>query len=263
MKGWLHVAGCLVGMLMINVNSLAQSLQTIPPNPSEIYVDPAAASKAITKPISRYQFYAGAQAAAHAYKVASTSYPVQQADIYPLYLFVGYHLRPQLAVQVGFLQRNPRPYGESTSGFGPMGQPISSSDYRDEYDAALPVLLRYRLTRLRHRLYLQTLLGVTTEFNRYKRDYIEVIAGQVYPQEQVNVRATNFYLTAGFALGYTVGSRVDIMLEAAALRNLTNRPGGNWDPAKEITPALGIGLLYNFDLGRKRALTDAFHQKAS
>ncbi|MGY2134890.1 hypothetical protein ACW9KT_21850 [Hymenobacter sp. HD11105] len=248
------LSASLVGALFLSSSALAQR----PPrraDASTLTVTPGAPEATAGKPrreLRRYSFYAGAQAAAHSYMVASTNYPVQQVGVYPVYVFVGYHLRPNVAVQVGFLQHNPPERGESIAGMDYLGRPFTSSDYRDEYNAALPVSVRYCFTGPR-RFYLEAQLGVTTEFNRYWRQYLNVVDGQITDEERVSVRATNTYLAGGLAMGYRASSRLNLLLDASALRNLTTRPGGSWDPAKKITPALGVGARYNFDWRRPKA----------
>jgi hypothetical protein len=248
------LSASVVSALVVSSKGLAQRTPSHADS-SAISLAPVEPQTTAAKPqqgIRRYPFYLGAQAAAHSYMIASTNYPVQRVVINPLYVFVGYHVQPQLVVQVGFLQRNPAAREARSAGVNAAGQPISYYDYQDTFNAALPISLRYRFTGPR-RWYVEGVLGVTTEFNRYSRHYYYTVNGEVYPQEQVSVRATNTYLTGGFSVGYSVSDRLALLLEAAALRNLTNRPGGNEDPAKEITPAMGVGARYNFDVRRKKS----------
>lgn len=197
------------------------------------------------------RFYAGAHAAAQVFRITSPTYPIQEVVIRPIYVFAGYQISSHLAVQAGFLQINPSRSGYSNAGVNQMGQIVTGQGYTDQYDVAVPMLLRYRVARRpTHRLHLDLLLGLTLEFNHYQVEDIFTVGGKVQYQVYVNSRSKNFYLTGGLGAGYDIRPRVEIMVEGTANRNTTSL---NSDYAKKIMPGVGVGLRYRFNIGKQAA----------
>ena len=210
---------------------------------------------------NHFRFYAGAHAAAQVFRVTSPTYPIQEVVVRPIYVFAGYQISPHLAVQVGFLQSNPSRSGYNNAGVNAMGQIVTGQGYTDQYDVAIPMLLRYRIARRPiHRLHIDLLLGLTLESNHYQVEDIFIVGGVVKYQVYVNSRSNNFYLTGGLGAGYDITPRVEAMVEATANRNTTSLDS---EYAKKIMPGVGVGLRYRFNIGKQHASLTArsFDQK--
>lgn len=203
-----------------------------------------------TQLLQQYRFYAGAHVAAQVFRVVSTTYPIQEAVVRPPYVFAGYRLGPHWALQGGFLQ-NQRPIlDESGVRFDNKGQTYTFKNYYNEYNAAIPVLLRYDIARRPpHRLHLDLLLGITLVAHRYQADYV-TSATATYPayEQHEYAHSNNLFATGGLGLGYRVTSHIDLMVEATANRNLSapDYAAG----ARKINFGVGAGLRYHFDLLR-------------
>lgn len=198
-----------------------------------------------------FRFYAGVHVAAQGFRVTSPAYPIQEVVIRPVYMFVGYQLSPHLALQAGFLQTNPSRIGYTNAGINQMGQIVTGQGYTDQYDAALPMLLRYRLARRPiHRLHLDLMLGMTVEFNHYQVEDIFTVGGKVQYQVYINSHAKNFYFTGGLGAGYDIIPRVELMVEGMVNRNTTSLDS---EYAKKIMPGVGAGLRYRFNVCKKVA----------
>lgn len=199
--------------------------------------------------VHQYPFYAGAQAAAQVFKITSTTYPIQEAVVRPLHVFVGYQLGPHLALQAGFMRYNRPSENNSFVHINQAGQPVTESSFRDQDDSVLPVLLRYNIAHQpMHRLHLDVLLGLTTVFHYYQADDATTIAGKIVYAAHNYSRTRNLFLAGGAGLGYRIVPHVDLMVEATANRNLSapDYAAG----ARKINFGVGAGLRYHFDLSR-------------
>lgn len=207
------------------------------------------------QPLHQYRFYAGVHAAAQVFQVTSTTYPIQEAVVRPVYVFVGYQFGPHVALQTGFVQ-NQRPVRDNSGvRVDRVGLPYDFKEYYNEYNGALPVLLRYDLAhRPPHRLHLDVLLGLTLVIHRYRVDNVEsaTASKQAYEQHEF-ARSNNFYAVAGLGIGYRVMPHVDLMTEASMNRNLSapDYAAG----ARRISFGVGAGLRYHFDLPRSASHT--------
>lgn len=147
-------------------------------------------------------------------------------------------------MQAGFCQHSPVDVNYEDVGVLPDGRTYEGYDRRRQYDAALPVLLRYRLSRkLNHRSHVDALLGVTTQFHRYRREIMTKVDGQITENFYQNDRNTNFYLTGNLVLGLTIGRHVDVAAEAGANTNIETL---RYAEVRQFTPALACGIRYGF-----------------
>ncbi len=207
----------------------------------------AAATQPLKQEFPQYRYYAGIQAAAKLLKVTSATYPIQEAVVRPLYGFVGYYLTPRLAIQAGFLQRDPPSEKTLVVSFNSAGQPVENSASRNQYDAEVPVVLRYDLARRPvHRLYTNALVGVSLLFHYYQTDEVASLGGKVVYEIHEYSRTHNWYLMAGASTGYRLMPHVDLLMEATANRNLTASDYAA--TARKISFGVGAGLRYRFDL---------------
>lgn len=219
------------------------------------HVDAAGSVLQKAKSLQRYGFYAGVHVAAQVFRVTSDTYPIEEAVVRPLHFFIGTQLGPHLALQAGYLQRNPAKTELSGVGINWAGQPYETHTYSNRYDGALPILLRYDLAHHPlHQVHLDVLLGLTVLWHRYQTDYTESVAGNIVSQVHEYSRTTNYFATAGLGLGLRVTSRLDLQLEATGYRNLTPK---DYAGTKQITWGLGGGLRYCFNVGSQSANSDA------
>lgn len=199
--------------------------------------------------LQRYRFYAGSHAAAQVFRVVSPNYPIQEAVLRPVYGFVGYQLSPHLAIQTGFLQYHTPRSGYYEAGVNSSGQYVTNEGHTEQFDVALPFLLRYRIARIpTHRLHLDALLGLTIEFNHYQSEYTLIIGSKTQSHSYINSRARNMYLTGGLGAGFDITPHIELMAEASANRNTTSL---NSAYAKQIMFGIGVGLRYRFNVGKR------------
>lgn len=194
-----------------------------------------------------YRFYAGAHAAFQFFRVQSTGYAVQEALIRPLYVFVGYQLTPHLAIQAGFLQRTSLDSNISSTSVNRANQVVTFSGREIQYDAAVPIMLRFRLARRpAHRLYLDALLGPTLLFHRYKVDETLTVDGQVTNDVHFDLPTRHVYLTGGLSAGCRVAPHVDLLVEATASRDTEKTVAY----ARPFMFGVGAGLRYGFNVSK-------------
>ena len=216
---------------------------------SVAYGQPARPPKPFVE-LPQYRFYGGLAYALRGYQVVSPVGGIRYvtiAGIDPAYAYVGYQFNPYLAMQVGFCQHNPLTAEEMQSGFLPNGNAYTSSFHTCLYDAAVPVQLRYRLTRRRQqRLHLDALVGITTVFHRNIRGDYTTTAGQTTYTSYTNERSTNFCFAGGLALGYAIGHHLDALGQLGACTNLETL---QYEYVRQFIPDLSCELRYKF--GRK------------
>ena len=206
---------------------------------------------------SYYKVYAGVSAAVQSYQLVVPMGGVRYLEtvgIYPIQGVLGYQLTPRLAIQASFTKRHPANLNASESGVLANGQAYTSSDIRRQSDHAIPVLVRYRLTRrAAHKVHFDGLLGFTQQQHSYFREVRFTLDGQVASYNLENTRSSNTFLTLGMAVSYPVGQRIQVGIEAAdnsnteLLRYLFRQ-----DRPTDITPSLNAGLRY-FLLPKSRA----------
>lgn len=197
--------------------------------------------------ITRYKFYAGAAVAGQSYQIVSPVGAIRflnRVGVYPVYVYFGRQLTPYLAVQVGFIQRSPADETYEISGASPTGQVYTTYSSQQQYDAAVPVALRYRITRNpAHRFHVDALLGAAVQVHHYNSLTSTVAAGQTIASAAQSDRNTNYFLTAGLAFGVAVANHLDIIGEGGINSNfetITHRE------IRQLTPSLNAGVRYFF-----------------
>lgn len=207
------------------------------------------------QPLHQYRFYVGVHAAAQVFQVTSTTYPMQEAVVRPIYVFAGYQFGPHVALQTGFIQQQRPILDNSGVQFDRMGLPFDFTEYYNEYNGAIPVLLRYDLAhRPPRRLHLDVLLGLTLVIHRYQVDYVtSATANQKAYEQHDFARSNNFYAVAGLGIGYRAIPHVDLMMEASMNRNLSAPDDAAG--ARIISFGVGAGLRYHFNLSRSASQT--------
>ncbi|MBO3271258.1 hypothetical protein [Hymenobacter defluvii] len=187
------------------------------------------------------QWYVGAQVGAYGYAVRSSGnyYSYRRGTIIGPYLYVGYYLRPRLAVQLG-LQYDHKQYNDN---FYPTGQGYYETS-QNEYNLAVPVLLRYALTKLpQQRVQVDVVAGAALVFYRLHYQRKEYVPSQIEPTIITGGRekqsAVNPMLGLSLAYGFGRTRRVQVTAEGVFIRPLLSAAYG-------LQPGLSIGLRYRF-----------------
>ena len=203
-----------------------------------------------TQLVRKHNLYVGVELAAQAFNTTSTTYPMMEAVVRPLYIFVGYQTGPRNAVQLGFIQQSQPDALVNTVSTNRAGQPTTTYSYYHEYRAAVPVLLRHNLIQPIHRVQLDALLGATFVVHNYQNDYIATAGGQVTNEAHDRAFARNLNATVGLGAGFAVVARVVLMVEGTASLNLKTLESGY---LRKFTYGVGAGLRYRFALKKKAA----------
>ena len=157
------------------------------------------------------------------------------------YLYVGRYLRPRLAVQVGLQYGRLKSTGYSYS--------QDQNQYRyvtTQYNGALPVLLRYALTRVpQQRLQVDLLAGaaLVTTWSYYHRESYNFQTGQLTGTTSGRDHTYGIAPTLGLNVAYGFGRarRVQAVAEGVLIKPVVSRFYYN-----NVTPGLSLGLRYRF-----------------
>ncbi|WP_201983232.1 outer membrane beta-barrel protein [Hymenobacter rubidus] len=193
----------------------------------------------------RYRWYVGLHAGFQAFRTTSV-YTAQEGIIRPGYGYWGYQFTPHVAVQAGFQQRHQQQQTDLTS-IGQNGQLIEYIERRQYFNAAVPVLLRFRLARRpTHRLHLDALLGPTLLLHRFHQESYS-LSNQAQNQFQQDLQAANWYLTGGLGLGFNLTPHLELAADLTNNWYLNPREDYRW----VVQPGAGIGLRYAFNLKKE------------
>ena len=196
----------------------------------------------ITEGVLRPQWYVGVHAGIYDYGLqrARNFGFYDDGVLMGPYVYVGRYLRPRLAVQAG-LQ-----YGRyKTSGFSFPPGPPRYSYTATNYSMALPLLLRYSLTRApQQRLQADLLAGaaLVTVWSFYRQQEYDA-AGQPLTLETGRDYVYGIDPMLGLNLAYGFGRtrRVQAVAEAMFIKPLINTYYRN-----TITAGVSLGLRYRF-----------------
>ncbi|WP_210518572.1 outer membrane beta-barrel protein [Hymenobacter terricola] len=196
-------------------------------------------------PAPGYRWYVGGLAAFQTFATTSV-FTAQEGTIGPLYGYLGYQITPHLAVQGGYMQRS-QSHADSFSGINNAGQPFTYAQTDTYFNAAVPLLLRFRLARQpAHRLHLDALLGATVLLHHYHYENNNTVTGQPTTQTELDLRAKNGYITGGLSVGFTLTPHLELTAEATNNWYLNARDYYHW----QVQPGAGIGLRYHFNARR-------------
>ncbi|TGE29883.1 hypothetical protein [Hymenobacter metallicola] len=202
------------------------------------------------EPPAHYRWFAGVATGLQLYETISRPGPIRylgKVGLTPFFVSGGYQLTPRLAVQAEFSQRDPADRNVSSSGYSPDGQLLESTDRRREYDAAVPLLARYRLTRPQQAFHIDGLLGISILYHVYRQEIILSADGVPYSHYLIDETAWNKYLTGGLGAGLTVRQRVDVGLNLVINQNLeTVRRTIEHFAYYSIKPSLTLSARYFF-----------------
>ena len=156
------------------------------------------------------------------------------------YVYAGYYLRPRLALQVG-LQKQELKYGAST----PDLQGVRIDSLTRKRDLAIPVLLRYGLTRsFLQRMQFDVIGGLVPEWSSVRFQQQTVINDQVADQYGFRRRTFGLHASLGLNLGYGFGRRrrIQATIEWVATKDL-RRELQNFE---SLQWGSSLGLRYRF-----------------
>ena len=195
----------------------------------------------VTDGVLTPQWYVGAQVGAYGYVVLNNrnTFFYRQSGIIGPYLYIGRYLRPRLAVQLGFQYQHTR-YNDyfylTNQGY------LETSLSR--YNLAIPVLLRYALTKLpQRRVQVDVVAGAALAIYRRYYQRKEYITSQANPLIIDTGRdqgaAVNPMLGLNMAYGFGRTRRVQATAEGVFIRPLLNA-------AYSLQPGVSVGLRYRF-----------------
>ncbi|WP_218779807.1 outer membrane beta-barrel protein [Hymenobacter crusticola] len=202
----------------------------------------ASFSSAQQTPIPR--FYGGVQAFVSSFPIfypgATNSYLTYSG---PVELLAGYRFAPRWAMQVGWIGTR-KVYHDGNHYVDPTtGGDVVNMSREDRRNTAIPVLMRYSLTRkMAHRVQFDVLAGVTLVHASYERRATRLVDEQlVFDDRKVN-KATNIALCIGPSIRYSLGSHLGLIAHYGHNGTLNPRH-------KAGSPILATGFANTFTGG--------------
>ena len=218
--------------------------------------DAPAASVASLRPVvdsddaQRPKAYVGVQLGSYNYQLHHSDIPypagsygqagngTYSREIKSPYYYVGYYLRPRLAVQVGVQEQ----LSVISSSSELNGVLVNASTTREQ-ELAVPVLLRFTLTRpFLRRVQFDALGGLAVVRSAVR--YQEQRLGGQPASFDFERKTVDAYAVLGFEAAYGIGRRRRVQATADLL--FTNNLGRNPSVAKTVEVGSGIGLRYRF-----------------
>lgn len=194
--------------------------------------------------------YVGLQAARQSYHLLYNGYAYTKQTLWPVYISLGCHAGRRLAFQVGLLYDNPRGRTKTSVYLNGVRQVVTVSEYQNEFNAAIPLAVRYNLAPKLTKVRVEGIVGLV--FGLYGQDYqrTEAINGAVVADSANSSGASlNGYLTVGLGAVVLVGSRFEVTAEGAINRNA----GPDVVPQiKDITASFAVGGRYRFSLRKNK-----------
>lgn len=165
----------------------------------------------------------------------------------PVHVAVGYALSPRVAVQLG-LAVDWSNYKSTSSGTSLSGQAMRGVTSDVSRTQAIPVLVRYTISRPERRFQIDGLFGPAFVHDWVKSDRVEYLDEQVTQRVQISRRGWNTLLTGGLGGRYAIGAHFQLTADVLLNRNsrtyqqsaTINRSG------LRLTPSIGIGVQYRF-----------------
>jgi hypothetical protein len=209
-------------------------------------------------------YYVGVQAGSSRYEMFYRSPAVTPTVfvISPWLLTAGYYLTPRLAVQVSFTHS--RTTYDSPGGIQelPNGQLALYNIYHEEdAQTAIPIVLRWALSKPGTRLQADAILGITWGHHFYKATTYDQLNGKITREYAYGNQGSLGYLTAG------IGGRYGISQHFEATGDITwNRTMNDESSAVHrqvsgnslgLTRSMSIGVRYRFNLRKPTAIIPA------
>lgn len=187
--------------------------------------------------------YVGAQAGVYGYYIRSKQYYSSLGAGIGPYVYAGYYLRPRLAVQVGLQYQ----YNETSYGGQSAGPDTYSNVDNYEHTLAMPVLLRYGLTkRFTQRVQFDAVGGaalltgiVHYQSNLYKN---QQLISQSEGREQN--WAVNPMVGLDVSYGFGRKRQLQATIEGVVIKSLFD---GYYNTYGYFRPGVSVGLRYRFN----------------
>jgi len=162
-------------------------------------------------PIPR--FYGGVQAFVSSFPIfypgATNSYLEYSG---PVELLAGYRFAPRWAVQVGWIGTRKIYHYESRYVDSTTGGDVVNMSRADHRNTAIPVLIRYSLTRkATHRIQFNVLAGVTLVHASYQRRTTRLVDEQLVIDDRKANSATNLALCIGPSVRCSLGPHLELV----------------------------------------------------
>lgn len=200
------------------------------------------------------KWYAAVQLADHTFEFVVPGQAPGLTGVQPYELTVGRRLAPRWAVQASYSAYHF--LGESGGrGTTETGEPMSSYTRGEDWVKAIPLLLRYRLTRNpAHRMQFDGLLGTALVSYRDTYESKYTINDQVVRQTSWSTQAMNAYLVLGSGASYRLGRHLEACFDLSLTRNLhTISPSVS---RQQLNSTFGfqrgwsLGLRYRFNTSK-------------
>ena len=198
----------------------------------------------ITDGILRPQWYVGGQYGPYGYRVTDSysngPYGIQNRGlIFGPYLYIGRYLQPRLAVQLGVQYEHSRSPGDILLYLPQQG--YYQINY-NQHNVALPLLMRYTLTKLpQRRTQIDVLVGaaLVTSWQRQKRQYIDGQSGPVITDiNHDQITSVNPMAGLNIAYGFGRTRRIQATAEAVLIEPIFTKAS--------TRPGISLGLRYRF-----------------
>jgi hypothetical protein len=163
---------------------------------------------------------------------------------------VGYHITNRFALQADFVYHHSQI--EATGrGTTLAGLPRLSETKSEEWDWAIPILIRYDITAQIKRFHFDLLGGITKVYSRFRSSH-SITEGEEITFRSTNAeRASATYVTGGVGARYGFGRhrKLETLTDLTLNKNTDKLPQAvhnRLDARWGITSALSIGIRYSF-----------------
>lgn len=197
---------------------------------------------------SQHRWTIGLQLTDQAYRLRYTDGAGFQ-NFGPLQLSVGYRWKPRWTVEVGTTYWRDN-YHWTAVGTTISGEPVEEDNRSQAWKAAVPVRVRYTLTRQpAHRLQFDALGGVAVAFTRSTSEWVRTESGVETSRYQGT--STGYGVSASLGVGGRLGLGKSRRLEIAGelllnqnLQSANNQRSLDYRPVFSPLGSWGLGLRY-------------------
>lgn len=207
-------------------------------------------------------YYFGLQSASNwyelHYKAGPYAVPPTRIKVSPWLVSAGYFIQPRLAIQLGFTYNSYAHHSAGGTGIDLQGRRILYDAFTEENkQVAVPLTLRYSLSKRKPRLRADALLGIVWAYNSFVQESHDEVDGQITRQSSRSDHAGNFYASAGLGIRWVFNRHFEALGDFTLNRNLKALPSelhqqvtGN---TLGLTRSLNLGLRYRFNLYKPAA----------
>jgi hypothetical protein len=209
-------------------------------------------------------YYVGVQAGSSRYEMFYRNPTVTPTVfvISPWQLTAGYCLTPRLAVQLSFTHSRTTYDSPGAILVLPNGQLALFNIYHEEdAQTALPIVLRWALSKPVARLQADAILGLTWAHHFYQATSYDQLDGKITREYAYGNQGSLGYLTAGIGGRYAISQHFEATGDIAWNRTMNDESSsihrqvsGN---SLGLTRSMSIGVRYRFNLRKPTALLPA------